>query len=185
MKPSWGTVPASLAVAGVLLLAGCDSARDAMGLNKQSINEFEVVPQAPLSLPPNFELRPPRPGAQRPQEVAASDAARGLLAGSRSAGAEGAAAAGGSAAEQALLKSAGAAAADPGIRAALDRESAVLSQVDEDFVDRLVFWRSRPEPGTIVDPEKEAERLRRNREAGKPVTEGETPVIKRDPKGWQ
>ena len=185
MKPAWGTVPASLAVASVLLLAGCDSAREAMGLGKQSINEFEVVPQAPLSLPPDFRLRPPQLGAKRPQQVAPSDAARGLLAGSQPAGGQDATPSAGSPAEQALLKSAGATAADPGIRATIDRESAVLSQVDEDFVDRLIFWKTRSEPGTIVDPAKEAERLRKNKAAGKPVTEGETPVIKRDPRGWQ
>ena len=185
MKAAWGAIPASLAVAGVLSLGGCDSAREAVGLGKQSINEFEVVPQAPLTLPPDFKLRPPQPGAKRPQQVAAPDAARGLLTGSRSASGQDAAPSTGSVAEQVLLKSAGATAADPGIRATLDRESAVLSQVEEGFVDRLIFWNTRPEPGTIVDPAKEAERLRKNKAAGKPLAEGETPIIKRDPRGWQ
>src|SRR5690606_33831923 len=58
-----------LAIPALLLLplavSGCDSAREAMGLNKKSPDEFAVVTRAPLVLPPEFGLRPPQPGAPR------------------------------------------------------------------------------------------------------------------------
>lgn len=174
------------ALAGVVLaalaLSGCDQARKAFGIAKQSPDEFAVVSRAPLSLPPDFDLRPPRPGAKRPQETAPPDAARGALAASAT-GRSGTAPAG-SPAEKALLARAGAENPDPGIRARLDREASVLASGDEGFVDRLIFWRGGDEPGDVVDPAAEARRLEENAALGKPPTSGRTPRIERRPKGW-
>src|SRR5271163_1852985 len=66
---------------GALLLAaaslgGCDDFMRAIGREKVVPDEFAVVSRAPLAVPPDFSLRPPRIGAQRPQEVAAVDQAR-------------------------------------------------------------------------------------------------------------
>ena len=44
-------------------LTGCQSLRDAAGLGKQSPDEFAVTTKAPLVIPPDFNLRPPRAGA--------------------------------------------------------------------------------------------------------------------------
>src|ERR1700744_5901114 len=44
-------------------LSGCDSLRKAAGLNKKSPDEFAVTTKAPLVIPPDFNLRPPLPGA--------------------------------------------------------------------------------------------------------------------------
>jgi len=52
-----------------LALAGCGGLRDAFGVNKHAPDEFAVVRNVPLVVPPDFELRPPRPGEKRPQEV--------------------------------------------------------------------------------------------------------------------
>jgi hypothetical protein len=67
--------------AGILLvaaglLAGCSEARQAMGLGKRAPDEFTVVKRAPLSLPPQYSLRPPEPGAPRPQEPSPTEQAR-------------------------------------------------------------------------------------------------------------
>ena len=58
-----------IALLGGLALgvAGCESTRETFGLNKQAPDEFQVVSRAPLSLPPDFTLRVPEPGAARPQ----------------------------------------------------------------------------------------------------------------------
>ena len=61
----------------------------------------------------------------------------------------------------------------------MDREFSGLASEDESFVDSLLFWREEAPPGDVVDAEAEAERLRENTEAGRPVTAGETPTIKR------
>src|ERR1043165_2260549 len=45
------------------LLSGCDSLRNAAGLTKKSPDEFAVTTKAPLVIPPDFNLRPPLPGA--------------------------------------------------------------------------------------------------------------------------
>lgn len=71
----------SARAAGILLvaaglLAGCSEARQAMGLGKRAPDEFTVVKRAPLSLPPEYALRPPDPGAPRPQEPSPTAQAR-------------------------------------------------------------------------------------------------------------
>ncbi|MBM3559287.1 MAG: DUF3035 domain-containing protein, partial [Alphaproteobacteria bacterium] len=53
-------------LAAVLALAvgGCgEDTKRSLGLSKPAPDEFSVVSRAPLSLPPNYTLRPPRPGA--------------------------------------------------------------------------------------------------------------------------
>ncbi len=59
----------SLAVAALggsaMLLASCGSGGM---LNRSRPDEFAVARQAPLVIPPDFALRPPQPGAPRPQD---------------------------------------------------------------------------------------------------------------------
>src|SRR5579875_904080 len=63
-------IPASRAAAALVLLAlaGCsgDELTRNFGLTRDAPNEFVVTTQAPLSMPPDFALRPPDPGAPRP-----------------------------------------------------------------------------------------------------------------------
>lgn len=47
-----------------------------MGLSPSAPDEFAVESRAPLTIPPEFDLRPPQPGAPRPQEVSAAERAR-------------------------------------------------------------------------------------------------------------
>src|SRR5579871_3850127 len=56
------------AAAAVLALAGCggDDLTRTFGLSRDAPNEFVVTTQAPLSMPPDYALRPPEPGAPRP-----------------------------------------------------------------------------------------------------------------------
>ena len=85
--------------------------------------------------------------------------------------------------EVALLQNAGATGLDSDIRAQIDAETAAQVERDQTLIERLVFWRN-PEPmGTVVDPVAETERLRENQALGKPVTEGETPIIIRRRQG--
>src|ERR1700733_10936388 len=48
---------------GCAALSGCDSLRRAAGLQKKPPDEFAVTTKAPLVIPPDFNLRPPLPGA--------------------------------------------------------------------------------------------------------------------------
>lgn len=61
------------AVAGVgLLLAGCANTKATGFGNRHAPNEFAVTRNPPLIVPPDYALRPPRPGAPRPAEADAS-----------------------------------------------------------------------------------------------------------------
>ena len=66
---------------GTLLLAGCDSGAmtRTFGLSREAPDEFSVTTRAPLSMPPDFNLRPPRPGAPRPQEQSEQSQAEEIL----------------------------------------------------------------------------------------------------------
>lgn len=175
-----------------VVLAGCDSTREALGLNKKAPDEFAVVTKAPLVLPPEFGLRPPEPGAPRPQEVPARDRAAAALAGRTDSAAgqltprsrdPNAAAVPRSAGESALLQQAKATNVDPDIRRKVNDEFTQLAERDRRFVDRLLFWQKPEEPGLTVDAAKEAQRLRENAAAGKAPTAGDVPTIKRRERG--
>ena len=72
---------AFLCLTAALALSGCGELRRSMGYDKSTPDEFQVVERAPLALPPDFSLRPPDPGAPRPQESSMRDQARTALVG--------------------------------------------------------------------------------------------------------
>ena len=160
-------------------VSACEGARKQLGLTKNPPDEFTVVTRAPLIVPPDAALRPPEPGVQRPQELKPSQQAKAALFDlDLAAVADGdGSQARPSSAELAFLTLAGVAGADPNIRDLLRRESSPFAVRDENFVDRLMFWREEDELGVVVDAAGEAERLRDNAAAGKSVTEGGTPII--------
>ncbi|MGE5269697.1 MAG: DUF3035 domain-containing protein [Thiohalocapsa sp.] len=63
----------------MLMLPGCSGMRRAMGMDNVGPDEFAVESRAPLTLPPDFDLRPPQPGAPRPQDVTAAEKARRVI----------------------------------------------------------------------------------------------------------
>ena len=186
---------AALAVGLPLATSGCSNVKETLGLTKQSPDEFKVVSRAPLSMPPDYNLRPPTPGAPRPQEGTPRDQAQNAVfqyaetgAGGLPADAippigEGEADSAQSSGESALLQSAGAAGVDPNIRQLVDSETAVDEANSRTLADTLTFWRE-PEPyGEVVDPAAEQKRLQENAALGTPVTEGETPTVVRKKRG--
>ena len=177
----WGVGRGIVAGLGALMLAAslsaCDGIGNAFGLGKNAPDEFAVVRSAPLTLPPDLTLRPPRPGAPNANEASVREQAENVLLQESGAGsAENATATSG---ETAFIKRAGAADVDPNIRRIVDREFSGYASEDESFIESLMFWREEQPPGEVVDAEAEAERLRQNIEAGESVTAGETPTIKR------
>lgn len=75
---------APLFLAGAVIMAGalggCSSHSSLF--NRVRPDEFMVSRQAPLAVPPDFGLVPPRPGAPRPQDVDSSRQALDALFGS-------------------------------------------------------------------------------------------------------
>ena len=136
--------------------------------------------RAPLSLPPDYNLAPPRPGALRPQEGSAQgQAKRAVFNLDGTAGPEKSSSldqAGRSDGEMALLQSAGANEAPDDIRLLIDRETRQLNSESEQVVDALIFWKDQPNPNSLVDPVKEAKRIQQNAALGT-RGQGETEII--------
>ncbi|KKJ78060.1 hypothetical protein WH95_05050 [Kiloniella litopenaei] len=164
-----------------LAITGCsDDLKEQIGLGKRAPDEFKVVARAPLSLPPDYNLAPPRPGALRPQEGSAQgQAKRAVFNLDGTAGPEKSSSldqAGRSDGEMALLQSAGANEAPDDIRLLIDRETRQLNSESEQVVDALIFWKDQPNPNSLVDPVKEAKRIQENAALGT-RGKGETEVI--------
>ena len=167
-------------LASLLGLAACsgDELTRTFGLTRDAPDEFQVTTRAPLSMPPDFSLRPPRPGASRPQELTQRQQAEAALVPDAVQGQpQTAPTAGG----QALVAAAGAP-APANIRNLVDSEAA-LDTPSRSFTDRLMFWQSAPPPGTPVDPARESQRIRQNAALGQPVDTGDTPIIQRKRQG--
>jgi Protein of unknown function (DUF3035) len=173
-----------------LTLAGCarGTVQDALGMGKRSPDEFAVVSRAPLILPPDYGLRPPDPGQSRPGVDTSSERARTSLTGGplqQPAGADQEVVSAAfdehselaSSGERALVAQATPTPVDPEIRRRIAEENMELAQVEQALFTRLVNWREPQTLGTVIDPVAESERLRTNRAEGKPLTEGESPVI--------
>lgn len=174
----------ALALAAPLVAAcgGSDLSRT-FGFTRDPPDEFQVRTQAPLSIPPEFALRPPRPGAPRPQETPPREAAQGLLvARTVTARQPVAPRAGSSPGEAALLAAAGPS-PPPDLRREIDTETALLAERDRSFVDRLLFWRRPEDTAGVLDARREAQRLREAAALGREVTEGDTPLIQRRRRG--
>lgn len=124
----------TLVAASALSLGACAGMRESIGLTKVTPDEFLTVSTAPLSVPPEYGLRPPAPGQPRAEDLAPEAAARQILLGQRQAvtRTEG---------EQALVAAAGADRADPLARYVIDDEIGDLAHKDPSWADRIMFWR--------------------------------------------
>ncbi len=175
---------------GIVLVAlsACSDIRDDLGLGRDAPDEFAVVDRPPLSLPPDFNLRPPQPGAPRPQDVNTTLHASDILFGPNtnpvSKTEAGEAASGASDSEKAVLASSGAAHADPDIRLIVDREASEKIVSSHAFVDELLWWKETPSNSTTVDAAAEAARIKEAKDKGEPINTGATPIIERQKSGW-
>jgi hypothetical protein len=61
------------------MLVGCSNWKQTLGIEPTSPDEFAVESRAPLTVPPDFNLRPPEPGASRPQETSMANKAQGVV----------------------------------------------------------------------------------------------------------
>jgi hypothetical protein len=179
----------SLFAALSLSLAACggESLSDTLGYGKSAPDEFAIVTKAPLVIPPDYSLRPPQPGAPRPQEMELQPSlgAQRALIGEEALSAENVGPAR-SQGEQVLLQETGAEQADPRIRQVVNAETRSLVERDKTFVDDVIFWKKDgPAPDErLVNPVEENERIQQNEAEGKPVTEGETPTVTPKKEGW-
>ncbi len=155
-------------------LAACSTATKALGLKQSAPNEFNILTKAPLVVPPEYNLRPPRVGESSSANNYTQEAARKALIGDiddvePSKG------------EISLLHKAGAPRANPEIRVEIDGQNSVERKTDS-LTSRILFWnngRGANPDGTPLDPETEAKRL----EAIGAATGGGQVTITRKPGG--
>ncbi len=109
--------PVALALGAAALLSGCGGGS---GLNRAKPDEYAVARQAPLVIPPDYALVPPRPGAPRPQDNNPSALALEALFGGSAQRSVG---------EQGVVNQAGGDTIAPGIRSeAGDPETSVIDK---------------------------------------------------------
>jgi hypothetical protein len=164
-----------------LFLGGCDSNKlsRTFGLTRDAPDEYTVTTRAPLSMPPEYSLRPPRPGAPRPQEQTESQQAQETLVPQLALGAP---KGGASPGQSALVEQAGPAAPSD-IRAKLDQDARYEAN-DQSFIDKLLYWRKPDTLNVQVDAQRESQRLRQNAALGESPDVGDTPIIQQKKKGW-
>lgn len=144
----------ALALLG-LSVTGCASASKTLGLTKSAPNEFNILTKAPLVVPPEYNLRPPRVGESSSENNYSQEAARQALVGDID-GAEP------SNGEIMLLAKAGANRANPEIRLVIDGANSVERKTSG-FADQVIFWnngRATTPDGSPLDPDAEARRLK-------------------------
>lgn len=151
------------ACVGVSLLSGCTSFNKAIGKAKSSPDEFQVVVRPPLTLPPNFTLRP---GDSEVAEPARNDAV--------------------SVTDQVLTQSAttevkgldslfGLDRIDPNIRTRIDEETIGL-QIEKRLPIQVLFG-GQPNVGPNLVSDEEARRIRKALSEGESLTDSPTPAI--------
>jgi hypothetical protein len=165
----------------LVLLGGCGGGNGltrTFGLTRDAPDEYTVTTRAPLSMPPDYNLRPPRPGVPRPQEQSEREQAAEALVPQLALGTpQGNVSPG----QAALLEQTGPA-APAGIRATVDQE-ANRANGDDSFVDKVLYWRKPNTQHVQVDAQKEAQRLRENAALGEGPDVGDTPIIQEKKEG--
>jgi len=140
----------------VLLLAGCSGAKETLGLERQAPDEFKVLKRAPLEQPPNFTLRPPKPGAERPQEQEPSVQAKQSVFGNITASASEP-----TSAEAILLRDAQAGISDPNIREKIDSEAGGIQSDNRPVADKILgVFGGKGSAGDVIDPVEESARIK-------------------------
>lgn len=129
---------AVLSAAGLALMA-CQSVREAAGVEKTPPDEFAVVTKAPLVIPPDYNLRPPKPGAPPTNQSSPTDSAEAALSGTDPAAIAAALPNTYSPGEKTLLANSGAATANHHIRQQIAADAKSMATADDSFTDQLLF----------------------------------------------
>jgi len=169
-----------LATASALSACGNEKFMQYVGLQRDAPDEFRVTTRAPLSMPANFDLPPPQPGAPRPQELSERQQAEQALVPALAL--ESPANAAPTPGQEAIVAAAGPQ-ASPDIRTEVNAETARLAD-RRTLVQRMMFWQKPPDPAVVVDPEREAQRLRGNAALGTSVRSGDTAVEQPKPRSF-
>jgi hypothetical protein len=186
------------ALAGLALsLIGCESIREAAGITKEPPDEFAVVTKSPLVIPPDFNLKPPKPGASPTNQTSPTVAAQSALFGDDPVAAAAAIPGNYSQEERILLGNSGGANVDHSIRKQIASDAKDMEATDDSFTDELLFRTSDPYKGAPLNADAEAQRIHDAGAQGQPPAAGsnaattappakhdDSATIKKDNGGW-
>jgi hypothetical protein len=140
-----------------ILLIGLMGAGLTACLAKVAPDEFSVITRAPLSVPPDYTLRPPRPGTSRPMEISTRDDARQTVFGVEDIDKDTGVASEQDNQSDGFLGKVGVSEADPNIRDVVDSEDPTDTRTT---AERLLFLSGdNVDKGASLDPKEELERL--------------------------
>jgi hypothetical protein len=161
-------------------LSGCSAMRDMAGLQKKSPDEFAVTTKAPLVIPPDFNLRPPMPGAPPANTLdPSSNAQQALFNNSDPQTVANGMRGNYSPAEKLLLAHAGSQNSDPAVRARLSAEERARQNADRSFTDRILRASATRDTGQPVNADAAVNTTR----SGRKPTTAAAPK-KEDSGGW-
>lgn len=135
-------------------LSACATATKRLGLTTSAPNEFNILTKAPLVVPPEYNLLPPRIGESSAENNYSQTAARQALLGDIDATEP-------TRGEIVLMTKAGVGRANQEVRIEIDGVNSVEKKT-EGFSDRVMFWKNGSvqfPDGSPLDPEVEAKRL--------------------------
>jgi hypothetical protein len=117
-----------MGLAAAVAVSGCGAKR-ALGLERSAPDEFRVITKAPLVMPPDFALRPPRPGEARPADNAAPAAPAVFGENTGAQASDG---------EKLLIAKAGATSVDSSIAGTVDFEGGAVIRKSETYANRVL-----------------------------------------------
>lgn len=159
----------------VSVLCACTSnVRHTIGLERQVPDAFKVVSNPPLTVPPDFHLVPPQLGAPNVGQDIPNQAQASILKSTSHASTTI------SPADRILLGRAKTNEADPSIVTILntDEQDKMRREQEKNIWQRVVdkiALKEKADP--TVNASKEKQRIAKNQQEGKPITEGKTPEV--------
>ena len=156
-------------IAVCMMLAACSGdSKENLGLDTSAPDEFAVERKPKLDVPPDFKLRPPTPGSENNGGLDSTrDLAREQLTGIKLEET--------TSPDQGMLDKFGTNKADPNIRNVLSKEYPDVN--DQSTLQKINAVTDKTANKTLVDPEREKERIDKDKAENKPITTGDTPTM--------
>jgi len=139
-------------------VAGCESIRNFVA-GKEPPDEFAVVTKAPLIIPPDYNLKPPKPGIAPLNQVSPTQSAEAALYSGDPKAVASTIGGAYSEAEKMLLAQTGAASVSDSIRQQIAADNSNQQSADESFTDQLLFGSSAGTGDAPLDADAEKTRL--------------------------
>ena len=151
-------------------LLSCTKVQESAGVTRKSIDEFQVIENPPLVIPPDFNLLPPEQLEEKNIKELESELAEEILFGLEDE-LESEKTNSTSTINKILIET-----------DALNIDSSIRQEIDQDFVNEMqteeIFNMDWDDDMEILDAIKESERIRNQKFEGKDITEGEVPTSK-------